>query len=147
MQLAIQHAEEVGQFRVPPTDPGSSADEAALKSAPLLALRAVRRAIAENPDHPLSLHLFLPFISGGRLCRNHGDGYGNPATDVHGNDLARNHGATPGTDALSMARWFGAGNDDNRRDYPGCNHDRTREHGDRHRGGPTGSVRLCHQTV
>jgi hypothetical protein len=42
----------LGTPPLPLFDPGRDRDLAALQAAPLLALRAARRAVAENPDHP-----------------------------------------------------------------------------------------------
>ncbi len=41
-----------GALRFAPQHPEAEDDGAALRAAPILALRAARRAIAENPDHP-----------------------------------------------------------------------------------------------
>lgn len=52
LRTAMHAAESRGLLRIPPTDPDAAADEAAMRSIPLLALRAARRAVAEAPDHP-----------------------------------------------------------------------------------------------
>jgi hypothetical protein len=51
-RLAAQMAGAFGAYSPPPTDPDRDADTAARQAAPLLALRAARRAVAENPEHP-----------------------------------------------------------------------------------------------
>src|SRR5207244_5548223 len=51
-RLAMTDAERRGLLRFPPRHDESGADAVAMRAIPILALRAARRAIAENPDHP-----------------------------------------------------------------------------------------------
>lgn|GEM_PF-1201071 len=50
--FAMYMAREYGAFKFPPVDPDIGSDLAGMKACAILALRAARRAIAEDPDHP-----------------------------------------------------------------------------------------------
>jgi hypothetical protein len=50
--FALRASSAFGAFASPPPDADERADDAALRAVPVLALRAARRAVAENPDHP-----------------------------------------------------------------------------------------------
>ena len=54
--LAVFGAAANNALRFAPRYAGDEADAAAMRAAPLLALRAARRAVAENPDHPDAYH-------------------------------------------------------------------------------------------
>jgi hypothetical protein len=51
-QFAVQVVNGRTPVALPPLDPDAATDSGTLQAAPLLALRAVRRAIAKDPDHP-----------------------------------------------------------------------------------------------
>jgi hypothetical protein len=51
-QFAIHYAGRHNRITLPPAHSDSEADAAAMRAIPLLALRAARRAIAHDPDHP-----------------------------------------------------------------------------------------------
>lgn len=51
-RFAMRAAFEAGAVAAPPPPPGAADDEGAVRAAPLLGLRAARRAIAADPDHP-----------------------------------------------------------------------------------------------
>lgn len=51
-RLASFVAGATGAIPIPPTDPGELDDDGARLAVPVLALRAARRAIADDPEHP-----------------------------------------------------------------------------------------------
>ena len=50
--FALRTAEQAKLLHVAPNYAGAESDDAAMRAIPLLAIRAARRAIAEDPDHP-----------------------------------------------------------------------------------------------